>query len=55
MVENKETNLMTKMFLETLSPFDFGSTVELLSKEIENKSVDFFKKAEAAASDPSAV
>lgn len=29
---------MTKMFLETLSPFDFGSTVELLSKEIENKS-----------------
>lgn len=38
MVENKETNLMTKMFLETLSPFDFGSTVELLSKEIENKS-----------------
>lgn len=38
MVENKETYLMTKMFLETLSPFDFGSTVELLSKEIENKS-----------------
>jgi uncharacterized protein (DUF302 family) len=38
MVENKETNLMTKMFLETLSPFDFHSTVELLSKEIENKS-----------------
>ncbi len=38
MVENKETNLRTKMFLETLSPFDFGSTVELLSKEIENKS-----------------
>ena len=30
MVENKETNLMNEMFLETLSPFDFGSTVELL-------------------------
>ncbi len=38
MVENKETNLMNKVFLETLSPFDFRSTVELLSKEIENKS-----------------
>ena len=29
---------MNKVFLETLSPFDFRSTVELLSKEIENKS-----------------
>ena len=38
MVEDNETNLMNKMFLETLSPFDFRSTVELLSKEIENKS-----------------
>ncbi len=38
MVENKETNLMNEVFLETLSPFDFRSTVELLSKEIENKS-----------------
>jgi len=38
MVENKEKNLKNKMFLETLSPFDFPSTVDKLSKEIENKS-----------------
>jgi uncharacterized protein (DUF302 family) len=38
MVENKEKNLKNKMFLETLSPFDFPSTVEKLSIEIENKS-----------------
>jgi len=38
MVENKLANLMNKMFLETLSPFDFPSTADRLSKEIENKS-----------------
>lgn len=38
MEENERSNLMNDTFIENLSPIDFNSTVDKLSKEIEKKS-----------------